>query len=271
MLNALYLCACIFWDWSFSKRIEALTLSSPTYQYIILGNSLAMDGIDPEILASNSKSAYNLAIGGSSLKTNLIQLEDYLKIAKENPKVVILALGSYINDFQRQEINPVVEFTMEGHHYGLKDLPMIKFRWLVYELIKKVIDPDHRNAKLYQGQLRIGRTVNDDSKYASPLNALPINDYINSEYIKKIADRCRASNIHLVLIEMPGFKRTQNQTDIGPHKISLDDKAPIYLYNLNNIEFASKFDSEKDWLGNSHLNEFGAVKFTTYLKEIIKI
>ena len=270
VLNALYLYACIVWDWSFAKRVEALTMESPKYENIILGNSLAMDGMDSEVMSVHGEFTYNLSIGGASLKTNFIQLKEYLKIAGKNPKTVILGLGSYMNDFQREEIIPVVDFTMEGNHYGLKDLPMIKFRWIVFELIKKVIDPDHRNAKLNQGQLRIGRIVEDDTDYRNPLPLLPLKNYTDAEYLKKIAHLCRTYDIRLILIEMPGFKRTRNQTSIGPHKLSLDGDTTIDLYNLNNIHFAAILDAKRDWLGNSHLNKYGAAKFTQEMQKAIQ-
>jgi hypothetical protein len=267
VLNALYLYACILGDWNFAKRIEAISFKSPNYKCIVLGNSLTMDGIDSELLSIRTQSTYNLSIGGSSLKTNLIQLQEYLRIANEDPKTVILGLGSYINNFQSENINPIVEFTMENHQYGIKDLPMIKFRWIIFELLKKVISADHRNAEIIEGQLRISRMVEDTTKNTDPLPSLPIDDYQNSLYIKKIALLCKKKNIRLILCEMPGFKRTQNQTDIGPHKIFINKNFYVDLYNFNNIKFVSNFDSHGDWLGNSHLNKFGAKKYTELLNE----
>ena len=60
-------------DWNYSKRLEALNFNSPNYDVLVLGNSLAMDGIDAEELSKNGFNAYNLALGGSSLMTNYIQ------------------------------------------------------------------------------------------------------------------------------------------------------------------------------------------------------
>ena len=44
----------------------------------------------------------------------------------------------------------------------------------------------------------------------------------------------------------------------------------IEIYNLNNKDLCTQlFDSKNDWLGNSHLNEYGAEKLTKYIYENI--
>jgi hypothetical protein len=69
---------------------------------------------------------------------------------------------------------------------------------------------------------------------------------------------------------MPGYKETQNLSEIGPHLLNFNNGCSANLYNLDSKDFCTIFDSEKDWIGNSHLNEFGATKFTKELINIIK-
>ncbi len=40
------------------------------------------------------------------------------------------------------------------------------------------------------------------------------------------------------------------------------------LYNFNSQDFCKRFDYDRDWIGRSHFNEFGATKFT---HEVIKV
>ena len=60
------------------------------FEIIVIGNSLAMDGINTEMLGK----AYNLSIGGATLNTNKRQLEEYLESCQKKPKKVILASTS---------------------------------------------------------------------------------------------------------------------------------------------------------------------------------
>ena len=266
LLNILYLGILILTDWNFSKRIEAISLNEPSYEFVVLGNSLAMDAIDCEVLESKENGAYNLSIGGSSIRTNYIQLEEYLKLCKEKPETVILGLGSYLNDFNRGDINPIVAYTMEDRNYSYDDLlPMFKFRWLCIELIKKVISKDHRNFELIQGQLRIDRVVADKSKLPDPLPDLEIARFNNSKYLEKIAQMCDQNQIKLVVLELPGFKKTRNKSSIGPYVLFNNKYPNSLLFNFNNFKSASALDPKKDWLGNSHLNVNGAKKFTTQI------
>ncbi|MEX0778796.1 MAG: hypothetical protein WD491_00675 [Balneolales bacterium] len=271
VLNVFYLLLVGTLDWNFSKRIEAITFENPSYEYIVLGNSLAMDGIDTELLSSGENEAYNLSMGGTSLRANHIQLQEYLEIASAKPKIVILGLGSYLNDFQSETLNTIIGFTMDDYTYSLDDLPMIKFRWLRTELLKKVISSDHRNAKIIQGQLRIGRVVADHTEYVYPHPKFALSDYQASSNLKKIAALCREKGIKLIVVEMPGFKNTQNNSSVGPYKLLVEGNFYVDLYNLNNYEFNSYIDPETDWLGDSHFNMVGAKKFTRKLKAVLEL
>jgi hypothetical protein len=85
-------------------------------------------------------------------------------------------------------------------------------------------------------------------------------------WIGEIAKLCNQNGIELLILELPGYKVTQNLTKIGPHMIHFNNGYSAKLYNFNSKNFCTIFDSNIDWIGNSHLNEFGATKFT---KELI--
>jgi hypothetical protein len=268
--NFLYLVICMKFDWNFSKRIEALNLKGATYKNIVLGNSLAMDGIDSRLLSSNPNNTYNLAIGGASLTTNYIQLCEYLEIAETKPKTVFLGVGTYRkNIFESHTVHPVVQYTKSDYIFKLTHLPMVQFKWMFVELTKKIINSDHRNAKIIQGQLRITKTVADKTKKEIVPKAIPFSKYKNADTIMQMVQLCNENNIELIILEMPGFKNTRNNEAIGPYELDYSESMKVKLYNFNGPEIDSVIDPNNDWLGGSHLNKKGAEKFTKYLKSYV--
>jgi hypothetical protein len=257
------------YDWNFSKRLDALNLKKPIYENIVLGNSLAMDGINSTLLSSDSNSTYNLSIGGASLKTNYIQLQDYLEIANKKPKRVLLGIASYRNLFFKEEIHPIVQFTNSNYKYNLTDIPMIKFKWIFKELIKKIISIEHRDARVVQGQLRISKKTPDKTQQNSIIKGIPFEKYKKSKSLMDIVTLCNQNNIELILIEMPGFRNTRNNEDVGPYVINYNQTTAVKLYNFNGSDIDLILDPQIDWLGNSHLNDIGARKFTKFISHYI--
>ncbi len=264
VINLIYLSLLYFMDMSFIKRFESLKFDNPDYEILVLGNSLACDGFDTELLGLTGSKAYNLAIPGSSIKTNYIQLQEYLSNYNKKPECIILGLGTYtMSNYVDETIHPIVEFTMEGHIYTYNDLPLLKFKWLAIEFIKKIVSSDHRNATLSYGQMRFQTSRGDHTNYTN--SKFDMDEYQSSKYIELLAKLCKENDIKLYVIEMPGFKETQNNSDIGPYYLTFEKEDSVPLYNFNNIEFGKNFSSALDWVGNSHLNEKGAVKFTRLL------
>jgi hypothetical protein len=260
LINIIYLLVLIFTDWNIKKRIESISFENPNYELLVLGNSLAMDGIDTDFLSKNGIKSYNLSLGGSSVKTNYIILKEYLERYRNKPKRLILALGSYISSFENEEINPIVETTNTEYTFKIQDIPIVKFKWLGEELIKKIISNNHRNAIISKGQLKFRKKVADNTKFKQ--NTLNMKMYIKSKYIREIVKICIDNDIELMIFEMPGYRETRNDDLIGPYYLDYSLSKKIPLYNFNSKSFCNLFDSNNDWIGNSHLNEFGAFKFT---------
>lgn len=267
VVNALYLALLFLTDISFIKRYESMHFTEPDYELLVIGNSLATDAFDTELLTYKGLSSYNLAIPGSSVKTNYIQLKEYLLKYSKTPKYVILGMGTYTGTFEDETIHPIVEFTSQGYRYKISDLPMMKFRWLAIELLKKMVSSSQRNVKVSSGQFKFKKVRTDKTHYEN--NNFEIDKFEKSQNVQKIAALCKENKIELILIELPGFKKVQNINEAGPYPITYQDGSTATLYNLNNIQFGKSFDSEKHWIGNSHLNEFGATIFTEKMYEII--
>jgi hypothetical protein len=115
--------------------------------------------------------------------------------------------------------------------------------------------------------LRISKSSEDISSYTQKTeDKFNASEYLQSKSLVKLAKFCRRNAIELVIMEMPGYKKYQNNIAIGPHVFEGSDYN-IQLYNFNNRAFCKIFDDKKDWLGNAHLNRFGAVKFTEKILE----
>lgn len=264
LVNTLFLVLILKTDLDFAKRLESIKFKDPDFDIIILGASTALDGFDAELLTSNGFKAFNLALGGASIRTNLLQLEDYLQICSEKPDFVIIGLNSHlVKTFDDDGINPIVEVTAKGYKFGIGDIPILKFQWLGTEFLKKIVSKDIRQAKLISGQLRTKRTRPDNTGFQQ--QHLDINMYESSYWLGELTKLCHDHSIRLMIIEMPGFLETRNTSSIGPFNIHFSNEYNTDLYNFNSVEFCEIFDPYKDWLGNSHLNLFGAEKFTRAL------
>lgn len=268
LINIIYLLVIKDLDYNFKKRVEALKLESPSYDLLVLGNSLSMDGVDTEFLSKNGFSSYNLSIAGSSLSSNYVQLKEYLSVCKNKPRWIVLGLGSYMNSLDAGNIHPIVDFTRSDKEFTLNDIPVLRFKWIFKELLKRIVSAEHRNAYLQNGQLRFAKKVKDGTQIDEN-QKFQIDKYESSELIKSILDLCAHNKITLIIAEMPGFKNRRHLDSQGPFVLDKSNCNGI-LFDYNHIEFGKIFNDKNDWIGNSHLNSFGAQKFTTHLLNDLK-
>lgn len=252
-------------DWNYKKRIEALNLDTPQYDVIVIGNSLAMDGIDTGLLSENGYSSYNLAMAGASLKTNYIQLHEYLTMYDYKPKYVVLGLGAYMNSFSGDEVHPVVDYTMNDRKISYSDIPMIKFKWIFKELIKKMVSKVHRDAYLNYGQLKFAKKIPDKTTI-NPDREFPLEKYQSSSLIKSIINTCTERGIKILVVELPGYKEVRHKRSFDCLMLDPDHQNGILL-DYNSIKGCEVYDADIDWVGNHHLNINGAIKCTKQLLE----
>lgn len=269
LLNLLYFVIVVKRDHGFRNRMESLKFDNPDFEVLVLGASTSFDAFDTELLTANGYKSYNLAIAGSSVKTSLIQLREYLDMYSTKPKYVLFGLNApMVTTFDDEYVIPEIEVTMADHKYCLNDVPILKFKWMGFELLKRFASETHREARLVLGQLKFQRNIPD---YTSCVEQeLEFNEYESSFWVGEVVKFCEDNDIELIIIEMPGYKETQNITETGLHKISFSNRYTADLYNYNSQEFSSMFISDEDWVGNSHLNEFGAIKFTNEIIRLLK-
>lgn len=266
LVNSVYLEIVKRVDWNFSKRIEALELANPDFELVVIGNSLPMDGIDTGFLDQHGIDAYNLSIGGASFKTSHIQLQQYLEICDKKPELVILGSSSYIGDFDSDRVLGIVEFTSKNGKRDFWNVPLLRFKGMFIEMVKKIVSPPHRNAVLVKGQLRFSRTTIDKTDLNLD-EEFTFDAYHESSELAAISATCERHDIQLVVVEMPGFMYTRHR---GTPEIMKLNSTGAILVDCNNVVFCTIFDPETDWIGNNHLNTFGARKFTQALISIIQ-
>lgn len=268
-INALYLAVLATTDWDFKKRIESLKFEDPDFDLLAMGASTSFDAFDAELLSKNGFSSYNLAMGGNTIKSSYIQLKEYLENYTNKPRYVLLGHNSpYVDNVDNEKVHPLIELTLKDHKYVLNDAPILKLKWLGFEFLKKAFSSAHRQATLSLGQLRFQKVMPDHTTLLEQY--LDIQKYESSYWFGEIGKLCKQNEIELLIIEMPGVKETQNFTAIGPHTITFGNGHTANLYNLNSKDFCSIFEADKDWIGNSHLNEAGAIKFTEELFSLLE-
>ncbi len=252
---------------NFKKADKIHHLKDQEVDILFVGSSLMFDAINADVLEEENISSYNLALAGANLKTNTIQLENYLR--HNRPKKIFLGLSQVVrNDLDFDRVLPVVDYYYGAPTFSYREIPMVKFRWLSNELIKRVFSKNHRNSHVHKGQFRTEKTTPDRSKYKNPMDSIFAADaYSNSVNLNKIDSMCVANGIELTVVQMPGNKAAQNAIPIGPLPYTNKFGQARMLYNLNNYKFAEMFDSETDWLTISHLNVSGSTKFTKALIE----
>lgn len=263
VFNYFYLILVKSTDWGFKKRIESISFGNPAFDVLIIGNSLALDGIDAGYMSEVGHNTYNLAIGGASVRTSYVQLKEYLEMYDYTPEIVILGLGSYTGTFSSATIHPVVEFTSKEHSFGPGDIPVVKFKWMFKEMLKKILSKHHRDAFLVNGQLRFNKQMPDDTRIVPGLK-LPVEKYTRNKTIHDIIALCNHYNITLYIVEMPGYKFVRHQVPVENLVLDPVNKNGYFL-DYNTVSFGTTFNDQTDWVGNSHLNVDGARKFTRVL------
>ena len=264
LINALYLVFISTGSFNVRNRLISMRFDNPDYDLLVLGASTTSDGVDSELLTERGFKAYNLAIGGSNVRTSFTQFMEYLDRYEKKPEYVILGVNSLLErDFDRGEIHPIVEFTMKDHKYTLKDIPILKFRWLAFEISKILVSKEHRSARLVQGQIRTKKKVLDESELKDQYLDLEL--FKSSRWLGEFARVCDERGIRLFVVEMPGYNDTRNLSAFGPFTITLANSHIVEVYNFNSQQITEVYDPYDDWVGNSHLNQYGAVKFTNML------
>lgn len=275
-VNFLYLFLLPRIDWDFAKAKEASELKGRDIKLLVFGNSTAMDGINTELLSKHFGPSYNFSIGGATLQANYVQLKNYLDNNTAPEKVLLFLSSAHLSYKKGNFVNPIVEYYYGGSENtrGLQEIPLFKFRWLFVENVKKLLSAEHRSAKLVQGQLRIKKTIPDNSILKQTVVACNDKEFYTGEgfeFMWQMAALCKEKNIELFIFEMPCWKDAQNDcSDLSVVKLVNGKNFSIQIQNLNNYHLCdSLIDAKTNWLSRNHLNYNGSLKVTGFVAKKI--
>jgi hypothetical protein len=265
LLNVLYLLLLLEFSAGFRKIQSVSKFKDKDYDLIVLGNSMALDGVDALYLSKKGIKTYNMAVAGNHISTTLLMLDTYLQ-NNQNPKMVMVGLSSAVGNSYLNPVsynNPEVDFFYKPSLWSaIKNPPLLNFQWLAIDMSKTIVSKDHRNAQMIQGQWRTQKVIPDFS--IEKVSTKQSIDYSNV-YLKKIVKLCEAKKIELILIEMTGSIATRNNLPFH-YQAKIDDETTVNIFNLNNSLIGSKIvDPMTDWLAPNHLNVYGAKKQTTFI------
>lgn len=269
LLNILYLVLMLNFSPPFKKVYQISRFENKKYDLLVVGNSMALDGIDTDYLSQQGINSYNLALAGNHISTSYKVLDHYLK-HNTKPKTVIIGLSSAIGSGYLNKVpfsNPEVEFFYNPSLISnLKNPPLLNFQWLAVDMMKIIISKDHRNAQLVRGQWRTKKTIPDNSTFQDKPQQKKIYTDI---FLSKIIELCESQGIKIILVELPGSNARNNNLPFE-YTAQLAGNKTKTVYNLNNTKISTAIiNPSTDWLAADHLNQFGAKKVTAYLLKYV--
>lgn len=246
----------------FSKTQDFASFKDQSFDVLITGFSLSMNGINPEIFEEEGFSSYNFSLGGTHVSSSIVMLKSYLEKNKP-PKVLIYGTSNaYYDKYISEQItkdayNPIVShFFIDQRSLSPLDLPLFKFKWLAFEILKMGFSKDFRFEN-YNGQIR-SLIKREDQTNTDNFTEFHPSLYKNNVYISELAQICRQYNIQFILVEMPTWKEHQHLNYSRVSKIE-----DYFILEANHINFVEEnFISDVHWASDNHLNVLGSEVLT---------
>ena len=245
--------------------------------YIILGASTALTGIDSKLLDSlTGMKGYNLAIDDTGLPNNYLMLRHYLAQGKTVKQVILVptvaslkekkaSLGD--NDYRFLMYNKYdyvnyyyKELEQEGDKFPVlstsKYVPFLGISYYNVELffpsLVSLVKPNKRNRFD-----EFGNYTYPNKGFKAKNNKLKTEKVnFNNTYLKKIVQLCEKEGVQLSIYFPPIY----------------NTRLKFEKHNLNLIDFTKKLKNSSDFYDALHVNRKGRIKMTIALsKEIFKM
>lgn len=265
---------------SYSIKSAYLEEHVSSVETLILGNSHAYYGLNPEFMGDN---VYNAAFVSQTLDIDYEFLK-YYDSRLENLKVVVLRLsyfslfeqlGKTNEDWRIVNYNLYTDVTLNNnikHHFNTLSIKLDNNFSVIYDYYVNGIDKVDCNSlghgvfpKLEDHEKAL--SLEEAGRIAA--NRHTINDWSlldeNKELLSAILTFCKEKNIQVLLYTPPAYKSyrdclNQKQLDLtietGLEMQRTHNNVRYYNY-LNNV----KFDAA-DFFDGDHLNDTGAKKFS---------
>jgi hypothetical protein len=161
-----------------------------------------------------------------------------------------------------RNIHPIIDFTSKDKRWKLSDIPVFKFNWLFYELLKLTVSEAHRKSSVEYGQYRSAKCVPDESNLNFVISKKDM--LLHDSCFIEMIDICKRNKSQLLIVDLPAT--LDKTTSLGME--SRITKNIEYL-NFNTEDKLNWINPKKDWLGGSHLNVVGAEKFTRIFRDSV--
>ncbi len=265
-------------EWSTDRRISQYReLKENTIDVLIVGSSHMMSGIAAPLLWEKSGiSAYNYVSRNQTVPFTYLSLKEALKTQK--PKLIIFDISILINpsdyyglvyDEYHAHINldtlplSAEKIKLMSEYLPVKEqinyyLPFLRFHTRWKEL--SGYDFGRRNGQdgeypIYNGFC----IVKDVWEKEIVTQELPVNLSERWQaYFQKMMELCKEKGIEVLFLDIPNG---QNITWEG---------MPYAYLNGNQLEEEIGYQEKTDARDETHMNVFGAIKFTNYLNEYLK-
>ena len=255
---------------------------------IFVGSSTVHSGIDPRVLLKEQGiSAYLRANASQTMWISYYMIEDALRCHKPELVCIDTTFIKYGDDFVEE---PSTRKALDGMRLSPSKIKCIKASMGEDEKMADYIMP------LFRFHSRWKELTLDDFRYAYYNKPVTINGYLpddeveaaepgdlvyakegdttlssrNTEYLRKAIELCKSRGVQVMLFKVPAH--SQNWSDDYDRQI--DDIAKEYDISYIN------FDKYNDEIGldystdtpdaGSHLNKYGAEKFSAYLGKYIR-
>ncbi|HPG41477.1 MAG TPA: hypothetical protein PLP19_19445 [bacterium] len=258
------------------KVRQIMEMRDQNYDVMIMGNSIAMQGINPQVLDSLlGSNSYNFAVGGASMVECEMFLRHYL-IHNSKPRLIII--GMFVNDeAQSDRLRPTVYLSLEPEikkayaqylkqHKVKRELSLelynritlFRYRNTLEHVIKYMVDRGERDFQIHKGFVyvtQVGVIPDSLRQHRAGLNRHALVSY--HEY-------CAAQGIPVLYIELPNSD-VYNACTLGREPVleEINEIIDRPVISFNNYD--PRLYPPELWLGFNHFNLQGANKFTAIL------
>lgn len=254
---------------------------------VFTGSSLVHAGISPMVLYRDfGITAYDRSNSSQTIALSYYTVEEVIK--RNKPELIVADVGfiyespNFIDEgasrksldnmkWSTTKYNAIKAMLGEEESFIDYVFPILRFhsRWndlsgedLKYWFYKPTVTA---NGQLLQFD------KNEDYLDYNPykLDENRVADDKNIEYLQKICDLCKQSDVQLLLIKMPCVQGNWS-TAINNQIIDLAEKNNVIYKNYTDDFDTFSFDIFEEYVDPQHMNSIGAEKFTNALGEFIK-
>lgn len=268
-----------------------------TFDYLILGSSRSLSGVNPLIMEKNIinyNNGLNSSLDGTNYPEQYVVLKLILEKNKINNLILLTDVYSFDDSFFSTPFHPYTYFPFIGKYQYVDSVlfDFYKQKTLYWRYIPFYKYADYNNQigiKQFIASVFFndnGALLNEKKGYFSnhgiisqelinsiekyyPKKNITIGEK-NNYYFEKIIETCLGNHINIIFINVPEYymvyQQQINRNEIIQHIIKYSEKYKVPFYNIEKDEFCKNIDNFWNF---THLNAKGAEKFTEMMSIFI--